>query len=108
MLTVQSLLAQAKARQGIASNYRLAKVLGAGENTVSNWSHGRRVPDDEMSVRLAELAELPPGKVLASMHALREPEGTPLRAAWLSLCIMLLSPAQARPRRRRSAAAIPG
>jgi len=108
MLTVQDLLAQAKARQGIPSNYRLARVIGAGDNTLSNWANGRTVPDDKMSVRLAEMAGLPPGKVLASMHALREPEGTPLRAAWLSLCIMLLSPAEARPRRRRAAAAMPG
>lgn len=88
MLTVPALLAQARAHQGIPSNYRLAKVLGVTEHAVSSWQNGRRVPDDEMSVRLAELAALPPGRVLAAMHALREPEGTPLRAAWLSLCIM--------------------
>lgn len=106
MLTVQDLLTQARAHQGIASNYRLAKMLGVGENTVANWQHGRRVPDDEMSVRLADMAGLPAWSVLAAMHAIREPAGSPVRAAWEQawqrLCIML-QPAVPRPRCLRPA-----
>lgn len=100
MLTVQDLLMQARTHQGWPSNYRLAKELGVLEKTVSNWQNGRRLPDDEMSVRLAQLAGIPPGRVLAAIHAQREPEGSPVRSAWLSLCIMLLPPT-GNPRGRR-------
>lgn len=105
MLTIQTLLDQAKAKAGIPSNYRLARELGTTEHTVANWKNGRTLPNDEMSVRLAELAGLPAGRVLAAMHAQREPEGSPLRAAWQTLCIMLLPGEPARRRRPRSALA---
>ncbi len=88
MLTVQQLVEQARAHRGV-SWYRLARDLGTSDNSLSRWRKGEGAPNDEMAVKLAELAALPPGKVLAAIHAQREPEGSPTRAAWMSLCIML-------------------
>lgn len=97
MLTVEALMAKARANAGIPSNYRLARVLGTTDNTVARWKAGQALPNDEMALKLAELADLPPGKVLAAVHAQREPEGSPLRSAWASLCIMSTSLRRPRP-----------
>lgn len=81
MLTTAELMAAAKARAGIPSNYRLAKVLGVTETTVMRWNTGRSTPDDEPARRLAELAELDAGFVVASIRAEREKSG-PMFDVW--------------------------
>lgn len=81
MLTTAELLGLAKDRQGIPSNYRLAKVLDIPINTISRWNTGKTKPDDDMCVRLAELAGLDPGQVVASIRAERCEPG-PMRDVW--------------------------
>lgn len=71
MLTTTELLAAVRTAQSIPSAYRLARVLGVTDQTVYNWSHGHRCPDDVMSVRLADLAGLDRAHVLACIHAQR-------------------------------------
>jgi hypothetical protein len=88
MLTVQELLERARTQRGGISWYRLARDLGASDNSVLRWRKGEGLPSDDAALRLANMAALPPGKVLAAIHAQREPEGSPLRDAWSSLCIM--------------------
>ncbi len=75
------LLAAVRTAQNIPSNYRLARVLGVTDKTVSRWQGGENAPDDPMVERLAALAGLDPDLVLVSMRAHREhtPEG---RARW--------------------------
>jgi len=75
MLTTASLLAAAKAAQGIPSNYRLARVLDVPETTVQRWNTGKSIPDDAKSVQLAQLAKLDPVEVVAAMHAERASKG---------------------------------
>lgn len=48
----------ARARAGIESDYRLAKILSVTRATVSQWRSGTTYPDLLMVFRLAELAEL--------------------------------------------------
>ncbi|MEN9924378.1 MAG: hypothetical protein RL268_504 [Pseudomonadota bacterium] len=71
MLSTRDLLAAVKASQGLPSNYALARFLKVTDVTVANWHHGRTCPDDEMGAKLAALAGLDEGFVVASMHAER-------------------------------------
>ncbi|MFT3665559.1 DUF3693 domain-containing protein [Piscinibacter sp.] len=73
-----------KAAQGISSDYRLARFLGVTDNTVANWQHGRRRPDDETAIRLAGLAGLDAGEVVAELYAERAADG-PARELWQSI-----------------------
>ncbi len=84
MLTTLELLAAAKTAQGIPSNYRLARLMGVPDNTVQRWNTGKGQPDDAMCIRLAELAGLDPGQVVASIRAEREAAG-PLHDFWADL-----------------------
>lgn len=84
MITTKKLLQAVKEAHGIPSNYKLAPFLGVTEHTVGSWNVGRNLPDEKMSVRLAELAGLDPSYVLASIAAERaKDEG--VKAAWASL-----------------------
>jgi hypothetical protein len=109
MLTVQELLERARSNSGGISWYRLARDIGASDNSVTRWRKGEGAPNDEMSVRLADMAGMPAWSVLAAMHAIREPAGSPVRAAWEQawqrLCIML-QPAMPTRRRTLRAAAL--
>lgn len=71
MLSTRDLLSAVKAAQGLPSNYALARFLKVTDVTVANWHHGRTCPDDEMGAKLAALAGLDEGFVVASMHAER-------------------------------------
>lgn len=84
MLTTRELLAAVKTANSIPSNYRLARALDVPENTVQRWSTGRNLPDDTMCARLAAMAGLDAGYVVASVHAERAAAG-PLRDLWASM-----------------------
>lgn len=70
MLTTQQLLDAAKSAQGAKSDYRLARLIGIGDNALYNYRHGR-TPDDSRAMRIAELAGIDPGYVLLCMAAER-------------------------------------
>lgn len=81
---VHTLLTAAKQAKGIPSNYRLARVMGVSDNTLNNWQSGRAMPGEVQAVRLAEMAGIDPGVVLAELAAERaKDEGS--RAAWRSI-----------------------
>ena len=84
MLSTSQLLAAAKQAQGIQSNYRLARILGTTDNTLSRWHSGRVIPDDAYAVRLAQLAGLDPGYVVAAMRAFREKDEH-MRSIWMDM-----------------------
>lgn len=84
MLTTRELLAAAKAHSGIPSNYRLARVLDVPETTVQRWNTGRSRPDDEWCAKLAELAGLDAGEVVASIRAERASDPQ-MRELWQSI-----------------------
>lgn len=81
MLSTSDLMAAAKGAKGITSNYRLARVLDTSDNTLYRWKKGESVPDDSHAVKLAHMAGLDPGYVVAAMRALREKDPE-LRAVW--------------------------
>lgn len=70
-MDARELLAAVRTRQGLGSNYRLARELGISDKTVQRWNVGANTPDDVTAARLAELAGLDPDSVVASMHAQR-------------------------------------
>lgn len=88
MLTTRDLLAAAKSAQGIPSNYRLARVLDVPETTVQRWNNGRSRPEDSLAVRLAEMAGLDAGQVVASIRAERAEPG-PMRDLWVDVASRL-------------------
>lgn len=92
MMTIRELLHAVKTAQAIPSNYRLARFLDVPETTVQRWNTGRNLPDDLMGVRLAELAGLDPGAVVAAIHAQRAPEGA-ARDLWAQVAKRLQSAA---------------
>jgi transcriptional regulator with XRE-family HTH domain len=94
MIRTSELLAAVRAAQGVPSNYRLARLLDVPEKTVSRWNTGKHTPDDAMAQRLAELAGLDPGEVLASMAAERAGDEA-TRAAWRAIAERLAATAAA-------------
>jgi hypothetical protein len=83
-MQIADLLSAAKSRAGIPSSYRLARVLGVSDNTVNRWQHSKGFPDDRTAARLAQLAGLDVGAVVASVHAQRA-TAPDERAMWESI-----------------------
>lgn len=84
MLSTSDLVSAAKAAQGISSSYRLARVLGTSDQTLYRWKAGQAAPDDSHAAKLAQMAGLDPGYVIAQMRALREKDPE-LREIWQSM-----------------------
>lgn len=68
-MNAKDLLEAAKRAQGIPSNYRLARVLDVPEKTVSRWHTGKNSPGIKHAAKLADLAGLDRGAVVAAMQA---------------------------------------
>jgi hypothetical protein len=67
--------------QGLKTDYAVAKALKIRPSTVYGYRDGRSHPDDEVSVRIAELVNMHPGLVMLDMH--RERAKTPQeRGLW--------------------------
>lgn len=75
MLSTNELLDRVKAVQNIKSEYRLCRVVGVADQTLTNWRKGKS-PSDEYAVKLAQLANLDVGLVLASIAAERVKDPT--------------------------------
>lgn len=71
MLTTNVLLDAAKQAASIGSDYRLARTIGASDNTLYNWRHGISAPDERYSLKLAELSKIYLPYVLNCMAAAR-------------------------------------
>ncbi len=68
-------------RLNLSSDYKLAKVLKVHQTTISNYRHGRSAIADDVAVRVAELLQLDPARVLADMAAERS-SSDQVRAIW--------------------------
>lgn len=88
MITTIDLLAAAKAAQRIPTNAALARLLVVPEKYVQRWNTGKHTPDDVTAARLAELAGLDVGEVLASIAAERASEPA-ARELWQRLAARL-------------------
>lgn len=70
-----------KKRLNCRSWYQLGQVTGWSDARISNWRRGNAEFDDAAAIHAAHLLDLPPGKVLADIHAARAktPE---IRSTW--------------------------
>lgn len=84
MPAIHDLLSAAKDASGIPSNYRLARVLDVTDHTVGNWQNGRALPNEQMTIRLCELAGVDPAPFLAEMAAGRAKDDD-TRSMWLAI-----------------------
>jgi len=78
------LIDAAQAAQGLPSDYALAARLGTTRAALSSYRTGRSKPDDTTAAKLAEMAGLDPGQVIAWMHADRAKDPA-ARAMWESI-----------------------
>lgn len=84
MFSIADLLDRAKSNAKIESDYRLAKVLRINQSAVSNYRHGRNLPNVEMIEALCALSGDDAGLIVAQMEAHRAEAG-PVRNMWLSV-----------------------
>lgn len=84
MSTTLDFLDAVKARHSIASDYKLAKVIGASKQTISSYRNGKSAMEDSIVLRVADLLDEDPAVMLAAVHAERakRPEE---KAAWRSI-----------------------
>ncbi|MBN9357525.1 MAG: helix-turn-helix domain-containing protein [Herbaspirillum huttiense] len=77
-------LDEAKAKNGLPSDYALSKALGLTTSAISNYRSGRSRIDDEVALKLAGLTGRNPLEVIAAanMERAKTPE---MRALWESL-----------------------
>ena len=75
MFKTNAVLDRIKSLHSITSEYRLCRVIGVTDQTLLNWRHGR-CPSDEHAIKLAQLAQLDPGLVLASLASERAKDPT--------------------------------
>lgn len=60
-----------KQKEKIDSDYGLAKFLGIKTQAVSNYRHGRSVPDDYVATKIAEALNLNPMEIITAVNAER-------------------------------------
>lgn len=96
MRTTVEFIDALKARNGVPSDYALAKVLGVTQQTVSRWRVGKDFLGDSTAITVGKLLQIDPAYILACSHAERarqEPEkaiwqGLAAKLAPETLCIM--------------------
>jgi hypothetical protein len=93
MFSIADLLDRAKKNAGIDSDYRLAKVLQINQTKLSNYRHGRNLPNVEMVEALCALSGDDAGLMVAQVEAARAADG-PVRNMWLSVAARLRGAAQ--------------
>lgn len=81
METTNELLDQVKVRYGLKSDYALAAKLGMTRSLVSAYRNNKRMLGDDAALKVAELLDLDPGYILATMEAQRT-HNDAARAAW--------------------------
>ena len=70
-----------KIKFDLPSDYALSKLLNCPRGTISAYRLGKIGLGDDMAVRIAELLGVPPGRVLANVHAERSNDAT-VRDVW--------------------------
>lgn len=83
MITTNELIESAKSNSGISSYYRLARVIDISDQSLTEWRKGK-TPNDEHAAKLAEMAGLDTGFVLACMAAERAKDDS-LKSVWANI-----------------------
>ena len=88
MFSVAALLDRAKAKAGIESDYRLAKVIGISHGTMGGYRAAKSMPDERVLESLCALSGDDPDVIAAQVQAerARTQQG---RALWLRLASRL-------------------
>lgn len=68
MKTTNDFLDMLKAKRGLASDYALGKLLGYSTSRIGNYRKNRSFLEDDQAVLIAEMLEIDPAIVLASVH----------------------------------------
>lgn len=72
MKTTIQFLDEAKRILGDVSDYRLAKVIGVNQSTMSHYRQGTRVIDDYAGAKIAEILQIDSMIVISAANAERE------------------------------------
>jgi len=91
--TTGEILDLAKQASGAPSDYKLALMLGIEPSTIGHYRKGRSRPDDDIAQRLADMANLDRGYVVACIHAERAGTAT-ARELWERVAARLRPDAQ--------------
>lgn len=70
-----------KTSKGLPSDYAVAQLLGITRSSVSKYRSSTPTFDEEMSVKIARVLEIPPGVVLAD-QAMERAKNEEARSAW--------------------------
>lgn len=70
-ITVETVLNRIQERHSLKSDYAISKLTGLSTQVISNWRHGRSLPDEKMCGILAEAAGIDPLVLAASMQSQR-------------------------------------
>lgn len=87
MRTTIEFLDALKARNGGASDYKIAKILGVTQQSVSRYRTGRDFFGSEIAIKVANLLQLDIGYVLACTH-LERAKSEPERQAWQGIAAL--------------------
>lgn len=71
MFSIANLLDSAKARAGIESDYRLAKVIGISHSAMTHYRMGRSLPNESVIEQLCALSGDDAGVIAAEIQAAR-------------------------------------
>ena len=93
MFLIAELIDRAKAKGQIESDYRLAKVLGITQASVSTWRMGKSLPNEKVIQQLTALSGDDPDLIAAQIQAERskDPEAKTL---WLRVAARMAGGAQ--------------
>lgn len=75
-MTIRERLKDCKIKEGIKSDYGLAKVLGINPARICDYMAGRRTPDAYTAVKMAEILKIHPLLLLAEFEAETEKDET--------------------------------
>jgi transcriptional regulator with XRE-family HTH domain len=81
MKNTRDFLQEAKRKNGLESDYALAKLLGISRQRISHYTTGKETLSDEVARRVAAALDYPPAYVMACVHAERAKEKE-LRKIW--------------------------
>lgn len=75
-MKTDDLLDAMKTKLNLTSDYALAKALGVGKTTIGNYRTGFSKPSTEQCFKWADILEVDPAAVIATVNAERETEPT--------------------------------
>ena len=70
-VTIAGLIDRARQLRGHRSDYQFSKATGLPPNSISNWRHGRSLPDEKACEIIATAAAIDPDYLIASVQSLR-------------------------------------